>query len=84
MSLTWANASNLLRLGGGLGDLGAAGSSRSKVVRGNPLTDTTGAFAHVNNHGPVFFVAGAFPPFGPATVEGSFSVEEGMPLLAQS
>ncbi|GEO18615.1 hypothetical protein [Microvirga aerophila] len=51
------------------------------TFEGNPLTDTTGEFAHVNNDGPVFFVAGAFPPFGPATVERSFAVEEGTPLL---
>lgn len=45
------------------------------------MTDTTGAFANVNNDGPVFFIPGAFPPFGPATIERTFTVEEGTPLL---
>jgi hypothetical protein len=51
------------------------------TYEGNPLTDTTGEFANVNNDGPVFFVPGAFPPYGPANVERTFTVDEGTPLL---
>lgn len=45
----------------------------------NPLTDTTGAFANVNNNGPVFFVAGTFGTSGP--VSRSFQVPGGKPVL---
>jgi hypothetical protein len=40
----------------------------------NPLLDTTGAFANVNNDGPVFFVAGN-------TATRSFQVPGGKPIL---
>jgi hypothetical protein len=43
----------------------------------NPVLDQTGAFANVNNNGPVFFIAGDFG----GTVERSFSVPAGKPLL---
>jgi len=46
-------------------------------IEGNPLTDTTGEFAGVDNDGPVFFVAGTFG----GDVERSFKVPEGKPLL---
>lgn len=44
----------------------------------SPLADTTGAFAGVNNGGPVFFIAGSF---GSAPMTRTFSVPEGRPLL---
>ena len=40
----------------------------------NPLLDTTGAFANVNNDGPVFFIAGN-------TATRSFDVPAGRPIL---
>ncbi len=43
----------------------------------NPLTDTTGAFANVNNTGPVFFIAGTTGNTGP--VSRSFQVPGGSP-----
>ncbi len=43
----------------------------------NPQTDTTGALAHQNNSGPVFFVAGNFG----GTTTRSFSVPAGSLLL---
>jgi hypothetical protein len=45
----------------------------------NPLTDTTGAFANVNNNGPVFFIAGTGGPAGP--VSRSFAIPAGRPVL---
>jgi hypothetical protein len=45
----------------------------------NPLTDPTGAFANVNNNGPVFFVAGTTGLSGPVT--RSFGAPAGKPLL---
>ena len=45
----------------------------------NPLTDSTGAFANVNNNGPVFFVAGTSGTTGPVT--RSFEAPVGKPLL---
>lgn len=45
----------------------------------NPLTDTTGAFATVNNNGPVFFVASTLGLSGPVT--RSFEVPGGRPVL---
>jgi hypothetical protein len=44
----------------------------------NPLTDPNGGFAHVDNHGPVFFIAG---PFGSGSVERSFDVPKDTPIL---
>lgn len=44
----------------------------------NPLFDTTGAAAHVNNTGPVFLVAGSN---GGGFVTRSFSVPENKPLF---
>ena len=44
----------------------------------DPIADTSGADAHVNNDGPVFFVAGSYG-FGPLT--RSFDVPAGRPLL---
>jgi hypothetical protein len=44
---------------------------------GNPLDDTTGALATVNNNGPVFYVAGT----GAGTATRSFTVGTGTPLL---
>jgi hypothetical protein len=46
---------------------------------GNPLTDTTGADANVNNGGPVFFIAGTFSP--PNTADRTFDVPAGKPVL---
>ena len=43
----------------------------------SPLSDPTGAFANVNNNGPVFFIAGN--PGGTAT--RSFTVPAGKPIL---
>ncbi len=48
-------------------------------VAQNPLTDTTGAFANVNNTGPVFFIAGTTGTTGP--VSRSFQVPGGKPVL---
>lgn len=45
----------------------------------NPIADTTGAFADVDNSGPVFFVAGSDGSAGPVT--RSFDVPAGRPLL---
>jgi hypothetical protein len=45
----------------------------------NPLTDTTGAFARVNNDGPVFFIAGTTGLSAPVT--RSFEVPAGKPVL---
>jgi hypothetical protein len=45
----------------------------------NPLADTTGAFANVNNNGPVFFVAGTNGLSGPVT--RSFAISAGRPVL---
>lgn len=44
---------------------------------GNPFDDTTGAVAHQNNNGPVFFVGGNFG----GTTTRSFSVPAYKPLL---
>jgi hypothetical protein len=44
---------------------------------GNPFDDTTGALAHQNNDGPVFYVAGSFSP----PVVRHFSVTYGTPIL---
>jgi hypothetical protein len=44
---------------------------------GNPILDTTGAYANVNNYGPVFFVAGSVL----TTVERSFKVPAGRPIF---
>lgn len=43
----------------------------------NILTDTTGAFAHVRNHGHVFFIGGTLG----GEAERTFSVRSGEPLL---
>src|SRR3954470_4456879 len=43
----------------------------------NPLLDTTGHFANVNNNGPVFFIAGSQG----GAVTRSFSVPAGKPVL---
>src|SRR5215471_10515936 len=43
----------------------------------NPVLDQTGAFANVNNNGPVFFIAGDFG----GDVERTFTVPAGKPLL---
>ncbi|HEY0421090.1 MAG TPA: hypothetical protein VGC80_16365 [Acetobacteraceae bacterium] len=45
----------------------------------NPLTDPTGAFAGVNNTGPVFFIASTNGLSGPAV--RSFDVPAGKPVL---
>ena len=45
----------------------------------NPLTDPTGAFANVNNDGPVFFIAGTFGTSGPQS--RTFKVPAGKPVL---
>jgi hypothetical protein len=45
----------------------------------NPLADTTGAFANVNNNGPVFFIAGTDGLSGPAN--RSFTIPAGKPVL---
>lgn len=45
----------------------------------DPLSDTTGAWANLNNNGPVFFVAGS--NFNGAAVNRSFNVPLGKPLL---
>jgi hypothetical protein len=48
----------------------------------NPLLDTTGAFAGVDNNDSVYFVAGTASDFGgPATVVRTFDVPAGKPLL---
>jgi len=44
----------------------------------NPLLDTTGANAGVNNNGPVFFVAGVA---GSGTVARTFTVPSGKPIF---
>jgi hypothetical protein len=44
----------------------------------NPLSDTTGANAGVNNNGPVFFVAGVL---GSSTVARTFTVPSGKPIF---
>jgi hypothetical protein len=44
----------------------------------NPLLDTTGAYAGVNNNGPVFFVAGVL---GGGAVTRTFTVPFGKPLF---
>lgn len=44
----------------------------------SPLADTSGAFAGVNNGGPVFFIAGSF---GSAPMTRAFNVPEGRPVL---
>src|SRR5215475_9696709 len=43
----------------------------------NPVLDQTGAFANINNNGPVFFIAGDFG----GDVERTFTVPAGKPLL---
>jgi hypothetical protein len=43
----------------------------------NPLLDDTGAFANVNNNGPVFFIAGGVTP----SVTRSFNIPAGRPVL---
>jgi len=48
-------------------------------VAANPLTDTTGAFANVNNNGPVFFIAGTTGQS--ASVTRSFQAPAGKPIL---
>ena len=63
-----------------IGDWGGAWwtwLSQMSATLPNPQTDTTGALAHQNNSGPVFFVPGNF---GGATTR-SFSVPAGKPLL---
>jgi hypothetical protein len=51
-------------------------------AKDNPLLDTTGAFAGVDNNGPVFFVAGTFSTSGKSgTADRTFDVPEGKPLL---
>lgn len=48
----------------------------------NPLFDTTGAWAGVDNDGPVYFVAGTASGLGgPSNVERTFDVPAGKPLL---
>jgi hypothetical protein len=48
----------------------------------NPLLDTTGAYAGINNNEPVYFVAGTASDFGgPANVDRMFDVPAGKPLL---
>src|SRR5579875_1558172 len=47
-------------------------------VSTNPLADTTGAFAHVNNAGPVFFLAGSA---GSGFTSRTFTVPAGTPLF---
>ena len=49
----------------------------SVTIEGNPLTDSTGDLAGLNNDGPVFFVAGTLG----GNAERSFEVPEGKPLL---
>jgi hypothetical protein len=44
---------------------------------GNAFDDTSGALAHQNNNGPVFYVAGTFA----GTATRSFTVSAGTPLL---
>jgi hypothetical protein len=43
----------------------------------NPLTDPNGGFAHVNNTGPVFFIAGTMG----GSVDRTFDVPKDTPLL---
>jgi hypothetical protein len=45
----------------------------------NPLTDTTGAFANLNNNGPVYFIAGTTGLSSPVT--RSFQAPAGKPVL---
>jgi len=45
----------------------------------NPMLDTTGAYAHVNNLGPVFFVAGNYSPGGSSA--RTFTVPAGKPIF---
>jgi hypothetical protein len=49
----------------------------SVTIEGNPLTDSTGDFAGVDNDRPVFFVAGTFG----GSVERKFEVPGDKPLL---
>ena len=53
--------------------------AQQSPVAKNPFTDSTGAFAHVNNDGPVFFVAGTNGVSG--TVTRTFTAPAGKPLL---
>ena len=46
----------------------------------NSLSDTTGAYANLNNNGPVFFIAGNDVNSGPSTTR-TFSVPDGRPVL---
>jgi hypothetical protein len=46
---------------------------------GNAFDDTTGALAHQNNNGPVFYVGGSFTL--PPPISRSFSVTAGQPIL---
>jgi hypothetical protein len=45
----------------------------------NPLLDTTGAYASVDNNGPVFFIAGTTSPL--TSADRTFEVPAGKPLL---
>lgn len=45
----------------------------------NPMLDTTGAYAGVDNHGPVFFVAGTTGAL--TSADRTFDVPAGKPLL---
>jgi hypothetical protein len=47
-------------------------------VAANPISDTTGASANMNNNGPVFFIAGTD---GGAPITRTFQVPAGKPLL---
>ena len=48
----------------------------------NPLLDTTGAYAGVDNNGSVFFIAGTFSTSGASgTADRTFDVPAGKPLL---
>jgi hypothetical protein len=56
----------------------------SRPVQGNPFDDQTGAFAHQDNDGPVFFLAGTVASSDnptQATATRAFEVEAGTPLL---
>jgi hypothetical protein len=45
----------------------------------NPMLDTTGAYASVDNNGPVFFIAGTTSPL--TSADRTFDVPAGKPLL---
>jgi hypothetical protein len=50
-------------------------------VNTNPLTDPNGGFAHVDNTGSVFFIAGNFNGVPTSPVDRTFTVPAGKPLL---